>query len=144
MTTQTIEIHELTQLEAVAAMERFYALKHCKFVTADGEVLTSAELDDELSRLNVNLKAHIERTGEPLTCEGMPDLVVQPRSSYEYRIALMMQEEPAMFDALLELGLLAVKADARKLATSAPALMGLSKYEVRGGTTALTFARERR
>jgi hypothetical protein len=139
------EALELTHLEAVEKMERYHALKEAKFVTADGEILTSGELDRELTALNIELKGYIERTGEPLTREGLPDLVVQPRSTSWYRLPLMMQEDPAMLDFLMEHGLLTVKSDAKKLAATSPALMGLSKYEVRGeGTAALTFDRRPR
>jgi len=122
---------------------RLAALKGAKYITTDGDVLTKYQWEKEQADLDGQLRPYIEKHG-PIEVEGLPPLVLQPRSKKWYRLPLMLREHPEMVDFLMEQGLLDVRADARKLAETSPQLAQLKKYAVEGAaTSALMFEKGR-
>lgn len=89
--------------EAARYAARYHALKDARWVTADGDILSQTEYDNELLFLSKKLKEYIEEHG-PLEVEGKPDLYLEPRSDTKWDVQGMYHSDKLTFERMLMLG----------------------------------------
>jgi hypothetical protein len=109
----------------------------------------AAELADELKTLGEAVKATERRMVAikdtlrpylaehgPLSVEGLPDLILQPRSNTAWDCRGMAEGQPELFARLLELGCITVNTTlAREQARAGNIVHKLDKYAIAGQST---------
>ena len=126
-----------TQLTPKQAAEKAVAYRNLKEV--------EAQLGTELDALKAELKAYIEDTGEPISVEGQPDLIIQERSTaWTWDVESLAKNEPTEYARLLSHGGITVnKSVADGLAKAGLVTNTYKRYGTAGSTSALMFRKEK-
>lgn len=104
---ELIEAMEPTRKEIEAMAKRKKALRNCRYVTTDGDVLTRREYEKELAYLDAMLRREIEKNGA-LHVEGVGTFRLQDRMEVVRDLMAIQRDDPTTFNRLMELACLNV------------------------------------
>jgi hypothetical protein len=126
---------DLNGREAADIAKRYHALKEVE-----------SQVKRDLEAMNLQLRTYIEKTGEPLTVEGIPTLKLKPRGTglrWDSAAIENLMRHKEEWQRLVELGCVGLNASTVKEALKNGNLAAIPEGATEGEVFALVFDRER-